>query len=261
MQILWPLFWMFWILKRRELGLRQSAETKKLEEYYDKLKWYINKLGVYLTSVSKIPFEDLCQEGFLGIIRAKEKFDPKLASFYTYAQYWIKTYMYGLAFKHSNAVKIPEEYHFVYTKYLRLSAIPKYQKLKNKMRVLADKLGVTESRLKRIVNVMKGLKQSCPIDTLELTIESGDPDLCEYCSDRSDKNLKLLKQTVTPEEYFVLDHILGLEVPAPKTLNWIGNILGVTKERVRQIKNSGLAKFKEAYLDEYGGEPGEEEDE
>lgn len=229
-----------------------------MEEYYDKLKWYINKLAVYLTSVSKIPYEDLCQEGFIGIICAQEKFNPKLASFYTYAQYWIKTYMYGLAFKHAHVVKIPEEYHFVYTKYLRLVNTPKYSKMKNKMRAIAEKLGVTESRLHRIVNVMAGLKQSCQIESLETTSDNSIPDLSENCIDTSSQNLDLLRKAVTPEEFFVLDHILGLLVPAPKTLNWVGNILGVTKERVRQIKNSGLAKFKEAYLDAYGGEPGEE---
>jgi DNA-directed RNA polymerase sigma subunit (sigma70/sigma32) len=166
--------------------------------------------------------------------------------------------MYGLAFKHAHVVKIPEEYHFVYNKYLRLVNTPKYSKMKNKMRAIAEKLGVTESRLHRIVNVMAGLKQSCQIESLETTSDNSIPDLSESCTDTSNQNLDLLRKSVTPEEFFVLDHILGLLVPAPKTLNWIGNILGVTKERVRQIKNSGLAKFKEAYLDEYGGEPGEE---
>ena len=241
--------------------MSQSETTKELEECYEKTKWYIDKLASYLSAITKIPAEDLKQEGFLGVVRARGHYNSKIASFFTYAQYWIKTYMYALAYKHSHAMKIPEEFNFIYARYCKRIKDPDMQSVENKIPVLAKEFGLTESRLERIVHVMSGLKNTCSMDSIETLVNDGSPDLCEICMQKSTKNLDLLKKTVSAEEYFVIDHMLGLEVPSPKTLNWVGNILGVTKERVRQIKNSGFRKFREAYLDTYGGEPGEEIDE
>ena len=221
---------------------------RELEECYRKTEWYINKLASYLASMCETPVEDLKQEGFLGMARARELYNPKIASFLTYSQYWIKTYMFSMAYKNAYSVQVPEEFHYIYSKYYRRSREPDMLENPDKIKLIAIELEVSESRLAKIVSIISGLKHGCDLEHADFYV-SDNAECIDSACDNSPKLIEILKESVTPEEYFVLNHMVGIEVPNIKTLNWVGKILGVTKERVRQIKNCGLKKFKAALLE------------
>lgn len=216
-----------------------SKSRKELETLYLKHSWYVNRLAKYISSLCGADENDLKQEGFLGIARAKELYNPKIASFLTYAQYWIKMAMFSYAYRTTYIVEIPEDFHSLYSKYKKLV---KENDHKTPAEVAAL-LGVSEDRVRRMLGSVVALKSYSPIENLDKykTTE----DIAEVSDDQSDTMLKDLRHIVTEEEYFVINHLLALETPMPKTLSWVGKILGVTKERVRQIKNAGLAKYKE----------------
>lgn len=226
-------------------------QKETLEECYHKTKWYINKLASYLSTMCNVPIEDLKQEGFFGVVKAREHYNPEKASFFTYAQYWIRTYMYSLAYQNDSNIRIPEEFHFIYSRYIKRASAPDMQDNPNKIALIAKEFGMTEKRLNRAIQAVAGIKSSCDLDQVDKYLSEDDSEIFRRVSDNSEKMIKILKEATTDTEFFVIDHMLGLTVPSPKTLNWVGNILGVTKERVRQIKNAGLEKFKELYLDVY----------
>lgn len=221
----------------------KRKRQRELEESYSKVEWYVKRLAGYISSICNVSFDDLIQEGFIGVTRAHELYNPKLASFLTYAQYWIKMSMFSLAYKNTYIMEVPEEFHSIYSKYRKLKKEHKSQGKNLSYKQAAAILKVTHTRLQRIVDIIQKLKMRCSVDYVENKLYST-IDLEKRAEDRSEDMIKILKRVATPEEVFVIDHMLGLTRNIPKTLSWVGNILGVTKERVRQIKNSGLDKLK-----------------
>lgn len=201
--------------------------------------------------------DDLRQEGFLGVARAKELYNPELASFLTYSQYWIKMSMFSLAYKNAYMIEVPEEFHSIYSKYIRAVKERRATGEPTDLSSMSKFLKVTQSRLSKVVKTIKSLKAQCSMEYAEYYPDTS-IDMDKPLLDRSDKMIKMLNEVATPEEVFVIDHMLGLSHPTPKTLSWVGNILGVTKERVRQIKKSGLEKMA-AHLREIGWTNGTEE--
>lgn len=182
--------------------------------------------------------------------RAKELYNSELASFLTYSQYWIKMSMFSLAYKNAYAIEVPEEFHSIYSKYIRAIKERKATGGSVDLQSMSKLLGVTQSRLSKVVKTIKALKARCSIECADYYPDES-VDMDKALMDRSEKLLQILNDVATPEEVYVIDHMLGLSHPSPKTLSWVGNILGVTKERVRQIKKSGLEKLK-LHLQEIG---------
>lgn len=209
------------------------------------------KVATNVARLCGAPVEDLLQEGFLGVMRAYELYDPKRSAFLTYAQHWIKMAMYSFAYRTQYLLDVPEDFHVIYSKYQRLQ---REAKKKMTLKQVAKKLGVTESRLKRLLAVVKGMRGSISLETMleeapgielhTVDAKTATPFEDTILNGMVNPTLRLAKETLTPEEFFVVSHLLGLQDPTPKTLSWVGKILGVTKERVRQIKNAALDKVK-----------------
>lgn len=217
-----------------------AKNQKEIEELYLKYEWYVKRLAIYISSLCKAPIEDLKQEGFLGIARAFELYDPKISSFLTYAQYWIKMAMYSYAYRTTYIVEIPEDFHSLSSKYNKLQ-----QEYGTSLSVeaAAEKMGVSKARVGKMLNSIKLLKNYTPLDEAE-RYGSECASIEKVVSKSSDTLLCTAKKVLTDEEFFVLNHLLALECDSPKTLSWVGKIIGVTKERVRQIKNIALDKIK-----------------
>lgn len=186
-----------------------------------------------------MPAEDLKQEGFLGFLRAVELYNPKMAAFLTYAQYWIKMAMYDYAYRSAYMINIPNEHHVIASKCRKLCA--ETSELPTSAQ-LAKALNISETKIKKSLQSVRALRNYTPLDSVDKFI-SGD----ELALPKRQRIFELAKEVLTPQEYFILQGLYGSDDQPPHTLAWVGEIIGVSKERIRQIKNIALKKLREFF--------------
>lgn len=200
-----------------------------------------------------LPLQDLIEEGNLGLLRAVEGFDPDMNTrFSTYASYWIKQSIKRAIINSGKTIRIPAYMVEVLTKWRRANAR------------LADELGRAPSveeiarHLELPARKLKIVKKA--IQLYNSTPQSEDPDSNWNMSDvvaddrhpgpedelLENDNLKHVNRmlaTMDPREATILRMRFGLDDGQPQTLKEIGEALGLTRERVRQIESEALERL------------------
>lgn len=198
-------------------------------------------------------FMDLVQEGSIGLIRAAEKFDySRNFKFSTYATWWIKQAIIRAIANSSKSIRIP------------VHMADKIRKYKKASSSLLAELGrePTEQELadcmKLSIQKLRKIKQSIILEPVSLETAVTD-DLClgDYIEDKSynspESVLKIdsmknsipdLFEVLSEREKKVLINRFGINSSTPKTLAQLGNMMGYSKERIRQIEEEAILKLR-----------------
>ncbi len=252
---------------RKRLGVGVPTARERLDSARDELAMLDQIKQVFVTHNLKlvvrvarefrnlgVPYLDLIQEGNLGLIRAVEKFDYRRGfKFSTYAVWWIRQALIRAVQNHSRTVRAPSHMYEYQLRYRRV-----VEELRRKLRrnptreELAKALEVTPETVDRIVSTMTPITSIHAViggtDDLvfEDTLEDESPVDPVDAIDRRELRSELedLLRTLEPRERQILEWRYSLEGEEGLTLAEIGDRIGLSRERVRQLEARALRKLR-----------------
>lgn len=199
-------------------------------------------------------FMDLVQEGSLGLIKAAEKFDySKNFKFSTYATWWIKQTIIRAISNNSRTIRIPVHMTDKIRKFKRMYTALSFELGRDPTdKEIAERLGMT---FKQILSIKKALiKEPISLET-PVTDDLNVGDYIEDKSYRSPENQtknNVLKgsigdilSTLPEREQKIVCCRFGINGEIPRTLEQLGEIMGYSKERIRQLEDNALTKIRQ----------------
>lgn len=218
----------------------------------------------FVVSVAKqyqnqgLSLSDLINEGNVGLMKAARRFDEtKGFKFISYAVWWIRQSILQAIVEYSRIVRLPlnkvGSYNKVNEAYL--SFIQEFEREPTNEE-LAE---ILDMNPKEVGNMLKGNGRHVSVDA-PLSGEEGDSTMLDMISneDEMSPDGRLMEQSLKDEvrqglnilsmrEVEVLSSYYGLDGQKPLTLEEIGELYGLTRERVRQIKERAIRRLRKAY--------------
>lgn len=251
------------------VGLEPAELRRRITRGHHSKKAMISSNLRLVISVAKryqnrgIAMHDLIQEGSMGLVRAVEKFDPEKGfKFSTYSTWWIKQSLLRSIADQSRTIRLPVHIHDL------LNSIKKNQnELKAELgreaseHEVANAVGITPDKYRFIQDSSRSVvamestvtsKKSSSGATREILVGDFIRDSAPRPEDVTEGmllkgDIENLVGTLSPREQDVIRMRFGLDAGKPKTLEEIGGVFSVTRERVRQIEARALHKLRQPY--------------